>query len=97
MGPELLDPRSFGCSGRPTCEFGYYVLGMVICAGQRIHYDRPSLINPQVLTGRRKFHRILSCTPVPAVPRVEHLEKPFDIQTFGPSETSLNRVGAIVF
>jgi len=92
MAPELLDPQCFGCNCCPTCESGYYALGMVIYVGQRIHYDRPSLINPQVLTGRRPFHRIFGCTPVPVVPRVKHSEKPFDIQSLGPSETFLGSV-----
>jgi len=84
MNLELLNPQRFGCNGRLTCESDCYGLGIVIHVAQRIHYDRPSFVHPQVLTGRRQFHRIFGCTPMPAMHRGEHSEKPFDISLSAP-------------
>ena len=40
----------------------------------------------QVLTGRRPFHHIVACTPVPAVLRGERPRKPLDAESLGFSE-----------
>ena len=87
MSPELLDPASFRCSGRPTRESDCYALGMVVYEVGWLSLSCQSFVDPsQVLTGRRPFHDLCGYTPVAAVLRGERPEKPLDTESLGLSD-----------
>ena len=87
MSPELLDPASFRCSGRPTRESDCYALGLVVYEVSWLWLSHRFFVNlSKVLTGRRPFHALCGYGPVAAVLRGERPEKPIDAESLGLSD-----------